>query len=488
MDDNTKEIDLREALDVLKKHWFVCCAVALIAGIAAFLLTFYVMEKEYTSSVSLYVNNNASSTNVNLNDINASQKLADTYIVILENGGAFGELSKRLDGEYSANELSDMITLSVVDSTEVVKITAVANNPEEAARICGQFVEIAPDELEKVVLGGVVRVIGEPSINRDPSAPNVMKTTIAVTIAAGIITSAIYILLAVLDVRIRSEKDITDRYDAAVLGTVPEQIAAYEQITGNKNGVLKKSKRRSTTIHNPIISDTTPFSLIEAYNKICVNIRFSVSQEKRRVIGITSAIPGEFKSTTASNLAISIALSGAHVLLVDADMRKPTLHNCMRVPNECGLSNILAGFCDVGDALYENLKPNLGFLPSGLIPPNPVTLLGSDRAKKLFSTLGAEYDYVIIDLPPINLVSDAALLSQYATGMLMIMRAGKCSTTSVDAAMRSLDIAKANVLGIIMTGAEISQSPYGSYGYGYSYSYGERSHVSMFAQTAEDDE
>ncbi len=475
MAEQEKEIDLLEIIKVLKKHYIPCILAAVLAGIAAFFITSFAVDKHYTSSVTMYVNSNASSTNVNLSDINASQKLADTYIIILENGGIYEDLTDELEEQFTADELRRMISLSVVENTEVVKITSEAKDPLVAHRICEEFAALAPDELEKVVLGGVVRVIGEPSVNTEPISPNVMRTTAVAAFAAGVLTALVYIAASMLDVRIRDEKDVTARHDVAVLGVVPEQNAVYEQIgkktSGSASGKrLKNSNNRSALV----ITESTPFSISEAYNKICANIRFSVSQDKHRIIVVTSSIPGEFKSTTSTNLAISIAQSGARVLLVDSDMRKPTLHNCVRVPNENGLSNVLAGFCDAEDVLYEEIRPNMDFISSGLIPPNPVTLLSSERAKRLFAAFGADYDYVIIDSPPLNLVSDAALLSEYATGVLMVVREGKCTKTSVDAAMESLNIAKANLLGVVMTGSDASQNPYGAYGYSYSYSYSER--------------
>lgn len=474
---NVGEIDLSRILKIIKKHWIACAIVAVASAVVAFLVTSFVIEPRYTSSRALYVNSGTnSSAGVNLNEINASQKLANTYIVILKNGTIYDDLSIELDGKYTSQQLKSMIALSTVDNTEVIRITATSTDPYEAADICQKFSELAPAALEQVVLGGQVEAFGEPDVNTTPSSPNKPMAVAVAAVGGAFIAACLFVIISFLDTKVRDANSITERYDFSLIGMVPDQDAAYDQVGGfirksSSKGAPNVSVSASAKI-NPIISDKTPFSVLEAYNKICANVRFMISNEKSRVVIVTSSIPGEFKSTTSSNLAISLAQGGARVLLIDADLRKPTLHNCIRTPNECGFSNILAGFCDVDDAIFEEIKPNLDFIPAGLLPPNPVTLLGSEHAKKLVTQLGQEYDYVVIDSPPLNLVSDATLMSQYATGVLMVIRQGKTTYPSVDLAVNSLKLANANLIGGILTGSDISESPYSSYGYGYGYGYG----------------
>jgi len=471
-----EEIDLSRLFKVIKKHWLACVIAALLSAVAAYLVTSFVVEPRYNSSRALYVNSNSSSTSATLSELNASQKLANTYIVILKNGTIYEDLSIDMDGKYTADQLKRMISLTTVDDTEVIRITATSTDPYEAAEICQKFSELAPTALEQVVLGGKAEAFGEPSVSTSPSYPNKPMAVMVAAFGGAFAVACFFIVISLLDTKVRDASSITDRYDFSLIGVVPDQDAAYEQVggfirKGSSKGTPTVSVNASAKI-NPILSDKTPFSVLEAYNKICANVRFMISNEKSRVVIVTSSIPGEFKSTTSSNLAISLAQGGARVLLIDADLRKPTLHNCIRTPNECGFSNILAGFCDVDDAIFEEIKPNLDFIPAGLLPPNPVTLLGSEHARKLVTQLGQEYDYVVIDSPPLNLVSDATLMSQYATGVLMVIRQGKTTYPSVDLAVNSLKLANANLIGGILTGSDISESPYSSYGYGYGYGYG----------------
>jgi len=469
-----EEIDIGQILKVIKKNWITCAVVAVISAVAAFIVTSFFIAPKYDSSRALYVNSNSASSGVNLSDLNASQKLASTYIVILQNGSIFDELSIKMNGKYTAKDLKGMISMTTVDNTEVIRITATSTDPYEAAELCQKFSELAPAALEQVVVGGKVEAFGEPEVNTEPSSPNKPMFIALAAIGGAGIAACIFIAIFFLDTKVRDSSSITDRYDFALVGAVPDQDVAYEQVGGfirKGKGTTNVSVSASAKV-NPIISDKTPFSVLEAYNKICANVRFMISNEKSRVIIVTSSIPGEFKSTTSSNFAISLAQGGARVLLIDADLRKPTLHNCIRTPNECGFSNILAGFCDVDDAIFEEIRPNLDFIPAGLLPPNPITLLGSEHAKKLITQLGQEYDYVVIDSPPLNLVSDAALMSQYATGVLMVIRQGKTTYPSVDLALNSLKLANANLIGGILTGSDIAESPYSSYGYGYGYGYG----------------
>ncbi|MBD5133149.1 MAG: CpsD/CapB family tyrosine-protein kinase [Clostridiales bacterium] len=221
------------------------------------------------------------------------------------------------------------------------------------------------------------------------------------------------------------------------------------------------------------------FAAAEAYRLLRTNVLFalpfaSLSEGQTcRVIGITSSLSGEGKSTTALNMACVLAESGRKILLVEADMRLPTISKRLGLEKKEGLSNLLAGLCEAEKVLQPSgLQEQLWIVGSGETPPNPSELLGSGRMRDAINRYAAEFDFIILDLPPVNEVSDALVVSRLTHGMVMVVRQGYATRSSVSAAMRQLGYVDAKVLGFVMTHANIQTGKYKSYykgKYGYSY-------------------
>ena len=218
------------------------------------------------------------------------------------------------------------------------------------------------------------------------------------------------------------------------------------------------------------------FASAEAYKLLRTNLLFSLADEKEcHIIGITSSQRGEGKSTTSINLAYTLAEAGKKVLLIDADMRLPTVAQKMNCPNSPGLSNILVGLEKTKNAIIEsNLIDGLYILPSGDIPPNPSELLATEKMKKIVDAFIPEYDFVVFDLPPVNIVSDALVISKLTDGMVVVVRKNYTAKREFADAVRKLQFAEVKILGMAITraGNEGKKYKYSKYGdkYGYSYS------------------
>ncbi len=263
---------------------------------------------------------------------------------------------------------------------------------------------------------------------------------------------------------------------------------------------LDERRQRLKKSQEAILNKKTPFVIQEAYRTARTNIIFSLadSGEKCKIVCITSANAGEGKTTTSLNLAITFAQTGSKVLLIDADLRKPRIHQYLGVVKTDGLTTILSKQKEFEDVVYHNLRPGLDCLTSGSIPPNPAELLGSTAMKNLIDKLQDEYDYVLIDSPPVTVVTDAISLSSYVSGIMLIVREGYTNYESIDQALSLLNIAKAKLLGFFVNDIDALSMNYGSYrsgygrkyksrynydkgyggygyGYGYGYSYSDRS-------------
>ena len=231
-----------------------------------------------------------------------------------------------------------------------------------------------------------------------------------------------------------------------------------------------------------LITENAPFEYVESYKALRTNFNFVTANAKIRKVLVTSALRDEGKSSVVINLAISLSQAGYKVLLIDADMRNPSVHRYLRLKRDAnsGLSTLLTGDVKVGDCL---INTNFGFdlIPGGTIPPNPAELIASDRMRELLDVAAKHYDYIICDTPPVGVITDAAALSPLCDGVVYVIRHNFAKKNQVSAAIKSLQVVNAKILGTVMSQYTIPKKPgkrYGyhrysySYGYGYGYGYG----------------
>jgi capsular exopolysaccharide synthesis family protein len=228
-----------------------------------------------------------------------------------------------------------------------------------------------------------------------------------------------------------------------------------------------------------LITEDSPFEFTEAYKALRTNFNFMAFNGENRKILVTSSVPNEGKSSIVINLAISLAQIGKRVLVVDGDLRNPSLHrylNNKKDPERC-LSALLTGSIDFDSCIIETVH-GFDLLPGGVVPPNPVELISSRQMNAVLEKALETYDYVICDTPPIGIVTDAAALSALCDGVLFVLRHKTTRKNQVYGALRRLETVKANVLGVVLNHYDIGDVSgkgygyYNSYGYGYGYGYG----------------
>ncbi len=233
---------------------------------------------------------------------------------------------------------------------------------------------------------------------------------------------------------------------------------------------FNKSQKQAQTVsyaaqRRNILSQNSSFYVRESYKSLRTNIRFFQAGEGCRRFCITSSMAGEGKSITLLNLAITFAESGQRVLLIDADLRRPSQARLLIERATPGLSNVLAGHCDEDEAIRKSAYPNLDVLFSGEIPPNPSELLGSPRMKKLIDRLSEQYDYILVDAPPVGVVTDACVVARALDGMLFLVRHNKTEKETLARCVQQIKNAGVRLMGFVMNGSE------GESGNKYKYSY-----------------
>lgn len=208
-----------------------------------------------------------------------------------------------------------------------------------------------------------------------------------------------------------------------------------------------------------IFGKSLSFAAAEAYKLLRTNILFALPDEKKcRVIGVTSASSGEGKSTTALNLSYMLAEAGERVLLIEGDMRLPSISRRLKLQTAPGLSNVLAGLCGIKETLQESgLHERLRIISAGDIPPNPSELLGAKSINIVIEVLSGDYDFILFDMPPVTDVADALVVSKLTDGMIVVVRQNYANRRALADTMRQLQYVEAKVLGFVMTCASVGK-------------------------------
>ena len=234
-------------------------------------------------------------------------------------------------------------------------------------------------------------------------------------------------------------------------------------------GLFEKKRRHKSFVsgnneNKKTLHKNLEFTATEQYKLIRANLDFTLPEnEKCPVIGVTSSMRGEGKSTTAVNLSYVFAEKGSKVLLIDADLRIPSIAKKLEIESSPGLANLLRGKGAQISEFQSHLLSNWFVLPSGDIPPNPSELLGSSRMENILNQLREVFDYIIIDLPPVNIVSDAISISSLISGMIVVIREEYTEKKELERCFRQLQLSNVNILGCVMNEAKSGSGSYGKY-------------------------
>lgn len=345
------------------------------------------------------------------------------------------------------------------NDTEVLKIIAETKDPEVSAAVCNILSSIAPEVLTRVVGAGGVETIGVAEINDIPTYPNVTMISLFGFVGGFCLAVFLVMLFDFLDNTVKTSEDIEKRFKKPVI----EEIHSMH-IHQNKSNKKNKPGRTFN-----ILPKDAPFHIKESYKALRSNFAFSLAVSDKKIVIITSANPGEGKSTTSANLAVSLAQTGQKVLLIDADLRKPVQNEIFKLKNKNGLSSIIGGKTKFEECVNRSVSEHLDILTSGAIPPNPSELLGSKKTAELFEKLADEYSYIIVDTPPLNVVSDALSMSSIIAGIIMVTKHASTTFEDIAKATKSIEIGNIKLLGIVINNIENKKfslhKGYGKYGY-----------------------
>lgn len=448
--------NLHKLVWILKKSLIFIILFALLGTGAASRYAYQNQRELYYANISFYVYSNpeyANASNVNLswNDLNIANALVNSYLIVLKSNTVLEKIIEKLNLNYSASQLSGMISSGSAEDTAVFYVYVQNENPQLAMDIANAIGEIAPGEISRIVKAGGVEVIDEAKLpTTSQTTMNVLKYAIFGGMAGFFLSLFISILIGLFDLVIRKKKDIEDKFDIPVLGTVPDI------------SILKKGSHESN-----VLTNNSPFALKEIYTFISTNLLFTAKGEACPVYGVTSAKAGEGKTINCINMAKSMAKLGKKVLVIDADMRKPCSNNYKfeTSTKTQGLSHYLAGICEMPN-FFESKIDTLSYIESGDVPPNPAELLASVRMEVLIKEMQGLYDCIFIDFPPLGICSDALQPVEFINGYIFVVRSEYSRLNEVIGTIKELEKINANICGFVYNS---EKTKYKKYNYTYDY-------------------
>lgn len=444
-----EEIILKEYLYMIWRRLWIIIIITFLFIATSGLLSYFVLVPEYETFTTLILGKVNAGVGFNeaiqYNDILLNKQLVNTYGEIAKSRLVSKEVINNLGLDLTAEQLGKKIKVSLVEDTEVIKIIVYYDNPELAVKIANEIAQVFKKNIINIMKIENVQIIDEAEVPANPVKPRPMLN-MAVAGTLGMIMSMLLVFfIEYMDNTIKTTSEVDKYLGYPVIGMIP------------------KSKDTELINHSNLKSLAS-----EAYRTLRTNIQFSNIDRNIKSLVITSSGPNEGKSTVISNLAIAIGHSDKKVLLVDADLRKPRIHQIFSAENLYGLTTVLSEAIDYKDIVIPTGIGSLDLLTSGPIPPNPVELLGSNKMKELLEKVIEEYDMVLLDTPPVGILTDAAVLSTNCDGVIMVCAVGQ---TVIKAAVNSKELLQkvnANILGIVMNKIPQSKGEYKKY-YFYNY-------------------
>ncbi|SMQ73866.1 capsular exopolysaccharide family [Plantibacter sp. VKM Ac-1784] len=456
-------MELTDYLRVLRKYWVLIVALVLV-GVAAAAAYSLAKTPEYSSSAKVFVSTQSSDNVSDLTQGNTySQQRVKTYVNLVSTPIVLQPVIAALELNITAGQLGGQVSAVATPDTTIIQITATSEDPVLAAELANTTAESLTGVVAKIEStddGATSPVkltrVQEANVPTTPGSPNVplnLALGVLVGLALGI---AFAVLRETLDTRIRNERDIEGLTEIPIMGGI-----AFDP----------KAKQR------PLIVQADPKSpRAESFRSLRTNLQFLDVSDQPRSYVVTSSIQSEGKSTTAANLAIALSDAGHRVIIIDADLRRPKLATYFDIEGAVGLSDVLIRRATLEDTMQPWGRGALTILPAGAIPPNPSELLGSSVMQKLISGLEKQFDYVLIDAPPLLPVTDGALLARHTGGALVVVAAGRTHKNQLKGALEALVHVNASVAGLVMTMVP-TKGPdaygYARYGYGAGYGYAE---------------
>ncbi|MGO1590665.1 MAG: polysaccharide biosynthesis tyrosine autokinase [Ancrocorticia sp.] len=450
-------MELRAYLNILRKNWVILfLTVALCVGVTA--AWSFTRTPEYEAQSRLYVSvrtTDESASELSQGSTYARQAVT-SFTDVVTTSIVLDQVISDLDLDMTVDELRENVSAESPEDSVLINISASDTDADRAADIANStsenFAEVVMNQLEEPDGNSPSRIridVVQPAVpNADPVSPQPARN-LALSLVVGLLVGiGLAVARDAFDTKIRTREDIDRVTGKPILGSI---LASAD---------VQK--------HPLVVLDDSHSVEAERYRALRTNLTYFNVEDSKRSFVVTSAGPAEGKTTASVNLALALASTGARVALLDADLRRPSIAKLLGIEGAVGLSELLAGRVRLEDVLQEWGVYPLFVLPAGRVPPNPSELLGSSRMSRLLDTLSTHFDVVIVDVPPVLAVTDAAVVGRQTGGTIVLASTGHVKKEELSEAIDSLEGAGSRVLGVVAT--MVPKKGPGSYAYG-SYHY-----------------
>lgn len=450
-------MDVRELFKIVRQRWALIVLATLVAvGLAA--LYSVQATPQYKSTVRLFVSTSAPEIEDAYRSGSFTNQRVKSYAALLSGQQNARRVIEKLDLDLEPRQLANRTTASVEPDTVVLTASVTASSAKQAQLLAQTTAEILVEQVTEVetqpgkTTAAVKATIVDDAIEpQRPISPQPVRNILLAVAVGLLLGGGLAVLREMLDTRIRSLESLR-----RVTGEIP--------LLGN----IEYSKAARA---KPLISGLPAHApRVESYRILRTNLQFLNPGAPSKVYAFTSALPGAGKSTTVSNLLLTIAETNTRVLLVEGDLRRPKATEHLLIEGVVGVTTVLIGKVDLDEAI-QPLRGSASVLASGAIPPNPAELLGSDKMSAMLKELRKRYALVLIDTPPVLPVADAAIIASQSDGAILVIDHGSTTREQIQRSMERLEGAKATVIGLVVNRSPAPKRMRG-YGYGYGYGYG----------------
>lgn len=449
-----EEINIRDFLNYLKKYVLVIAAVALVLIIGVFIYDKSIKKPLYTTYTTIILtksNETQTGTTITQNDILLNQKLVETYSKIIKSKLVLEQVISETGVTYTAEELSENVSVEAYENTEMLKISVTDQDPELAASIANSIAQVFSGEIAKIYQINNISVV-DVAVTPEEVSNNTLKRDLLIALFIGIFgTIGVVFVVYYFDDTVK----LTDNLEEEI--GMPVVAKVFKSDVGSKNN--RKIELLAQKYPKSVVS--------ESIKTLRTNLQFSSVDEDIKTILITSSIPGEGKSFISANLAISFAQTDKRVLIVDCDMRKGRQHRIFKLSNSKGLSNLLIDdMTNYKDYINKTSVDGVHVITRGTVPPNPSELLNSKKNADLIRVLKAKYDVIIYDGVPCNGLPDSIIMSKLVDKVLIVSSDSMTPKSVLESTKKQLESVNAPVAGDVLNNVNRKNSTYGKY-YGY---------------------
>ena len=453
-----------------KLHWIVLAA--LVGALIAWFYVTRMVTPIYQATSKIYIA--GSDSTISLSDLQLGSTLATDYQEVFKIWHVHEMVDEKLDMDYPYSKLESMVSISNPSGSHLLYINVKSLDPEEARLLADTYAEVVQEYIANKMELRKPQILEKARTPNKPVFPNISATVVTGALAGGLGLMVLLVFSFILDDRIRTGEDITKAVNLPTFGTVTRQNMeknAEEEEAPNQLTVPDGTDPVRTAVFRGNLA--LDYAGEEAVNTICSGMTFAGRNLKR--VLITSCGANEGKTFNALQIAIGMTRRGLKVLLVDADLRLSVMqakYDIYFSGEPLGLAHVLSGQCILENAVYRTNIPNLDLLPNGAVIKTPLTLLTSPEFGQLLATVSEGYDLVIIDTPPLGAVVDAAEISRFCDGSMIVLEYNHTHAKALKEAVRLLRQTGAPVLGCIVnkaTPARIGRKRYASGYYGGKY-------------------